>query len=332
MNAKENALRIIRFGAPERVVGGPPVYNLCYHGCHHEGFEGGGHDCPVGTRWTDIWGTRWHKELDGVMGFPRGHPLAEVAELKQYAWPDPTDERILGRIYELAEAFSDGDQFLAGQHRDTLWEKSYMLVGMEDLMAYFITEPGFVREVLHRIMDFQVGIAQHYLKLGIEFVSLGDDLGTQHGPLLDPDIVHEFLLPEYERLFSLYREHNVLIGFHCCGNLDSVINVFLDLGVDVLNPIQVTANDLDRIRKASHGRMALSGAVSTVTVMDGPPERIAAEVRKRLWQLGRDGGYFCGPDQGLPFPKEHIEALREALEDYGRYPLRPPPEPLPDRT
>ena len=324
MNAKENALRIIRFDHPERVVAGPPIHNLCYLGCHHEGFAGGGHDCPVGTRWTDIWGTDWHKELDGVMGFPRGHPLAEVSALAGYRWPDPDDERLLAKLHRLAAEFSPGDRFLAGQHRDTLWEKSYMLVGMENLMQYFHTEPAFVREVLGRIMDFQLGIARHYLRLGVEFVSLGDDLGTQQGPLLSPDIVAEFLLPQYRRLFRLYKEHEVFVGFHCCGNLDAVLDMFLDLGVDVLNPIQVTANNLDKVRERTQGRMALSGAVSTVTLMAGPPERILAEVRERLWQLGRTGGYFCGPDQGLPFPKEHTDALWAAVEEFGRYPLRPP--------
>lgn len=57
--------------------------------------------------------------------------------------------------------------------------------------------------------------------------------------------------------------------------------------------------------------------------MAGPVERIVAEVRRRLWQLGREGGYFCGPDQGLPFPQEHVEALHEAVETYGVYPLQP---------
>jgi len=70
--------------------------------------------------------------------------------------------------------------------------------------------------------------------------------------------------------------------------------------------------------------MALQGAVSTGTIMAGPAEAIEAEVRQRLWQLGRDGGYFCGPDQGMPFPKAHIEAFRQALEDHGRYPLGAP--------
>ncbi|HEY3415921.1 MAG TPA: hypothetical protein VGM23_03460, partial [Armatimonadota bacterium] len=141
MTAKENALQIIRFGTPEWVAGGLPSYTLCYQGCNHEGYSGGGHHCPVGTRWTDIWGTEWHKEHDGVMGFPRGNPLAEMSALPSYAWPDPDDERIRGKIDRLAEEYPGGDLFLAGSHRDTLWEKSYMLVGMENMMAYLLTEP-----------------------------------------------------------------------------------------------------------------------------------------------------------------------------------------------
>jgi len=325
MTDKENALRIIRFDHPERVVGGPPCFGLAYHGCNHEGFEGGGHDCPVGTKWMDIWGTVWHKEHEGVMGFPRGNPIPDPASLKGYQWPDPDDERIIGKVYQTAAAFQGGDQFLSGSHRDTLWEKAYMLVGMENMMMAFHAEPSFARDVLHHIMDWQLGIAKHYLKVGVEMVGLGDDLGTQRGPLLAPATVEEFLVPEYERLFRLYRERGVLIGFHSCGHIEWMLDTFMRLGVNVLNPIQATANNLDRVRAVTQGRMALQGGVRTATIMAGPPEAIAADVRRRIWQLGREGGYFCGPDQGLPFPPAHIEALREAVARHGRYPLVPPP-------
>jgi hypothetical protein len=70
MNPKENALRIVRFDQPERVIGGLPGPTLAYGGCNHEGFAGGGHNLPAGSRWTDIWGTGWHKEHDGWMGYP----------------------------------------------------------------------------------------------------------------------------------------------------------------------------------------------------------------------------------------------------------------------
>jgi len=324
MNEKENALRIIHFDRPRRVGQGPPTHVVAYLGCNHEGYRGGGHDCPVGTTWTDVWGTVWRKELEGVMGFPRFHPLAEPARLDSYRWPDPEDERLYKRIYESAEGCDRRERFLTGSHRETLWEKSYMLVGMQNMMTYFFTEPAYVREILRRIMDFDLGVARHYLTVGVEYVAMGDDLGAQSGPLLGPDIVEEFFRPEYERLFRLYKEHGVLIGFHSCGNIESALEMFIDLGVDVLNPVQATANNLAKVRSLTQGRMALQGAVSTATVMAGPPERIVAEVRRRLWQLGRDGGYFCGPDQGLPFPPEHVEALRRAVEMYGQYPLAPP--------
>jgi uroporphyrinogen decarboxylase len=324
MTAKENALRIIRFDHPERVVAGPPHFGLSYYGCNHEGFAGGGHDMPVGSKWIDIWGTEWHKEHEGVMGFPRGNPLADLGALKSYRWPKPDDPRICAKIPAMRSAFAGEDAFLTGVHRDTLWEKAYMLVGMEAMMVYFHTEPNFAREVLHRIMDFQLGIARHYLDCGIEIAFLGDDLGTQTGPLLGPRLVEEFLVPEYRRLTSLYKSRGVLIDFHSCGNVASVIEPFVELGVDILNPLQATANDLPRIRAATQGRMALKGGVSTATVMAGPVERIEREVRERLWQLGREGGYFCTFDQWLPFPQEHIDAVNRAVEEYGRYPLQAP--------
>jgi hypothetical protein len=98
----------------------------------------------------------------------------------------------------------------------------------------------------------------------------------------------------------------------------------MELGVDVLNPVQATANDLDELRRVTQGRMALQGGVSSATIVSGPVEAIRQEAVTRMWQLGREGGYFCGPDQGMPWPEEHIQALRIAVEEFGRYPLREP--------
>lgn len=325
MNAKENALRIIHFDRPERVMIACPTHGIAYRGANHEGYRDGGHHLPVGSRWTDIWGTGWHKEHAGVMGFPREHPLADLPRaLRSYQWPDPDDERICGWIDEQAEGWDAQIALLNGSHRDTLWEKSYMLVGMQDLMCYFFTEPEAVRELLHRIMDFQLGIARHYLAVGVEMVSMGDDLGTQQGLLLSPEIIHGFLVPEYQRLFGLYQAHGVLVNFHSCGHITPILETLMDLGVDILNPIQATANDLDQVRRLTQGRMALQGGVRSATIVSGPLEAIRAEAAQRLWQLGREGGYFCGPDQGMPWPEAHIQALYDAVEELGRYPLNLP--------
>jgi uroporphyrinogen decarboxylase len=296
---------------------------------NHESLDGeGGHHLPVGSHWTDMWGTTWFKEHDGVMGFPRGNPLADLSALSTFRWPDPDDERFCAPIYQQASANWDRENlFLSGGHRDTLWEKSYMLRGMENMMVSFLAEPEAAREILHGIMDFQLGIAKHYLAVGVEVVFCGDDLGTQNGLLLSPSIVHEFLVPEYRRLFDLYRRHGVIICFHSCGHVTPLLEVFMDLGVDCLNPVQATANDLGEMRRRTQGRMALQGGISSGLIVSGPIAAIRDEVARCLWLLGRDGGYFCGPDQGMPWPEAHIRALDRAVEDFGRYPLRCPGEP-----
>jgi hypothetical protein len=131
MNGKENARRIIRFDHPERIVSGWPTHWLAYRGSNHEGFTEGGHHLPVGSRWTDIWGTVWHREHEGVMGFPRGHPLSDLpAQLATYQWPNPDDDRLIAQVHQQAKDWDSANLFLVGSHRDTLWEKSYMLVGM----------------------------------------------------------------------------------------------------------------------------------------------------------------------------------------------------------
>jgi len=325
MNEKENALRIIRFDHPERVVSGLPTFNLAYLGCNHEGYAGGGHHLPVGSKWTDIWGTGWHLEHPGVMGFPRVYPLADLPRaLATYRWPDSDDDRLIGQLYRTAGQREGEDSFVTGQQRDTLWEKSYMLVGMENLMCYFHEEPDAVRELLHRIMDFQLGMAKHYLKLGVELVSMTDDLGAQRSLLLSPAIINEFLVPEYRRLFGFYKSRGIMVGFHSCGHVEPLIETFMDLGVDILNPVQFTANNLDNIREKSRGRMALHGGINSALLVSGPPEAIRREIRNRIWQLGREGGYFCAPDQSMPWPEEHRRALDRAIEEYGRYPLGEP--------
>jgi len=321
LGARENTLEIIQFGHPDRVTGGIPGYGISYFGINHESWDGVTEDCPAGTKWIDTWGVGWEKVHDGVMGLPKLNPLAEIGALKNYRWPDPDDERICGIIYKQAEAFRGGDVFISGGHRDTLFEKAYMLVGMENLFEYFFSEPEYVLEIFHRITDFNIGIQKHYLANGIEAANLGDDLGCQTGPIISPDYVKEFMVPEYKRLMSTYTEKGVIINFHSCGKIEKFLDIFMDLGINVLNPLQATANNLDLVREKTLGRMALQGGVSSALVMDGPPEKIREAVRDAIQKLGKQGGYFCTPDQGMPFPEEHLKVFTRAVEEYGKYPV-----------
>jgi uroporphyrinogen decarboxylase len=148
-----------------------------------------------------------------------------------------------------------------------------------------------------------------------------DDLGTQTGLLLSREIILEFLVPEYKRLFDFYNRNNVIIMFHSCGHIMPILDIFMDLGVDVLNPLQSSANDLAEVRRITQGKMALHGGVGSALLMDGPVDAIRNEAIRLMRLLGSNGGYFCAPDQGMPWPREHIEALNKAVDECGLYPL-----------
>jgi len=321
MDAVENALRVIRFDRPEWVPRRLPLHDIRYFGGRHEGFEGGSDLAPAGSRWFDIWNVGWEKEQDDMMGFPKIAPLDTPDKLKRYRWPRPDDPRLVGCLEGQARESVPSERMLCCVHRDTLWEEAYMLVGMENMMVYFYTEPEFAREVLHRIMDFHMGMAEIYMEFNPMVAAMGDDLGTQNSLLLSRSVIDEFLVPEYRRLFQFYKERGVMVYFHSCGHVMPLLDMYISLGVDVLCPVQANANNLEEMIKVTKGRMALDGAISSHTGVTGTPEQLRALVRDTIRLLGRDGGYFCSFDQGLPFPEENVRALEEAVEEYGRYPI-----------
>jgi len=319
MDAIQNFMEVVRFGKPEYVPSGIPAHGIKYHGADHEDFDGHGHHSPVGTEWTDIWGTVWHKDLDGVMGFPKRFPLEDLEALDAFTFVDPDDEKY---SYLIADGLKDYDPnraLLSGSHRDTLWERAYMLVGMENMMAYFYTEPALVKRLFHKIIDFHLKLAQHYVNAGVQMVGLSDDHGMQHALILGEKIFEEFFMPEYARLFAFYKARGVLVNFHSCGHIEPLLNSFMELGVDILNPVQGAANDVERVRRITDGKITLCGGINSEVLMENDHDAIRALVKLRIKQLGQNGGYICTPDQGMPYQPEALEVMRDAIAAYGRY-------------
>ncbi len=322
MTKTENARRIIRYDKPEQVVRDIPKHFVGYRGVNHESLDGRfGHGSPIGSRWTDIWGVEWEKKQEGIMGYPISFPLSEPEDLAGYKWPSADDPMIYERIYQMAEDRKDPDTLICGSHRNLLFEKVEKLMSMENLLVYLYTEPEFVREIFERYTEFQLGIAKHYLAVGVDMIHCSEDLGTQNSTLISKEMLNEFLVPYYKRLFDFYKQYGVMIELHSCGHIEPFLDVFMDLGVDVLNPIQYTANDVENIRKITQGRMALHGGIRSDLLLDGTPAQIEAEVERMIKLLGKDGGYFCDIDQAMIYPKQNVEALDRAVAKYGKYPI-----------
>jgi len=327
ISAKENFLRAVKFSEPEYVPNSftAPTARVSYYGANPEDIAPGTEPVKEGRRtvWRDIWGTGWERVegAEGVMPLYKTYPLAELKDWEDYVWPDPRSEMVIGRIAKNAEKVDRERFLLVGSHRSTIIERCWKLVGMANMIKMIYSDSNRAKWLFSELIDFGLKIAEEYVRVGIDMAALGDDWGWQRGPLMPPEIFVKYVKPQYKRLIDFYKEHGILIHFHSCGCIQDIIDHFVDLKIDVLNPIQATANNLDLIRDKTQGKMALEGGVSSGTLMHKEPEEIVKEVRQRLRQLGEKGGYIIGPDQGLPFPTRNVVALIKTTEIYGKYPL-----------
>jgi uroporphyrinogen decarboxylase len=280
--------------------------------------------------WTDAWGTRWETTREDMVPFPRDNPLPDLRRVDDFQVPDPhalfdADESLPDQIARIPDRES---KLVFGQQTYFLFERAWALTGMESFMAAFHEHPDELRELLRRITDYNVAAFERYIELGVDGVGFSEDLGTQRALMISPEQFRAFLLPEYARAFAPLKQAGKLINFHSCGCVQDIVAELIDVGVDILNPVQARANDLAALKSMARAKLALMGGIDTQHVlMLGTPEEVEAEVRRVLAILGPGGGYIIGPDQGMPFPPENIEALWGAAERWGRYPLEDTPAP-----
>jgi len=311
MSAKENALAAIRHAGPEWV---PCTNEPIWQGIAYEG------NFRVAS-WTDAWGTRWETTRSDMVPFPKGNPLPSLDLLDPYDMPDPD------RLFVISE---DTERYFCGLDRSTcfvfgsqtyfLFERAWALMGMEPFMEALLCDVDRLQELLRRITDYNIRVFERYMAMGCDGVTFSEDLGTQRALLISPNLWRELFLPEYARAFAPVRAAGGMINFHSCGRIDEIVADLVALGVDILNPVQARANDLQLVKAQAQGRMALMGGIDTQhELMRGTPDDVEAEVARVMGILAPGGGYICGPDQGMPFPEGNIAALWRAAHRHGRY-------------
>ncbi len=314
MTPRENLLRAITFDAPQYV---PRHDEGAMAGVQYAG------NFQVAC-WIDAWGTRWETTRDDMVPFPKGNPLPDLSHIEDFVVPDPlalfdADDTLPD---EMAAIPDRNEKLVFGQQVYFLFERAWALTGMENLMEAFYDHPDELRELLRRITDYNIAIFERYIDLGVDGVGFSEDLGNQRALMMSPTLFREFFKPEYARAFAVVKDAGLLVNFHSCGCVQDIVPDLIEVGVDILNPVQARANDLQRMKALAAGRLTLSGGIDTQHVlMLGTPGEVEAEVKRVLGILGPGGGYIIGPDQGMPFPPENIEALWRAAQRWGTYPL-----------
>jgi uroporphyrinogen decarboxylase len=167
--------------------------------------------------------------------------------------------------------------------------------GLETLMLDFLDHPGFVRELLRAIADYNIAQVRRALEFEIDAVYFGDDWGQQHGLQMSPRLWHEFTYPELNRMYSVVREAGKYVFIHSCGDVDELFDDLIAIGLNCFNPFQPEVMDVESLLNKYRGRLTFFGGLSTQrTLPYGTVEEVREETR-RLIKLGREGGFILSP-------------------------------------
>jgi uroporphyrinogen decarboxylase len=260
-------------------------------------------------------------------GQPTSHPLSGAASLgavEAYPWPDPAGPDV-SQIRAEAASYK-GEFAILGGDWAPLWHDAIDLFGMEGLFLAMYDTPEVVEAALARITDYYVETNRRIFDAAgreIDILFIGNDLGSQTGPLLGEGLFRQFLLPCLARLFSLGHDYGVKVQLHCCGGIAPLLPALIEAGLDAVHAVQTTCRGMDLVElKRTYGhKLVFNGGIDSHHVLiDGTPDTVRAATRAVLDVMAPGGGYVAGASHDSILeetPVENIVAMCDAVLNYG---------------
>jgi uroporphyrinogen decarboxylase len=276
--------------------------------------------------YTDEWGMR--RQRTELYWEIMEHPLADatVEDLRHYPWPDPHDpRRVAGLAEEARRLYEETDyalvaDFLGGG----IFEQALWMRGFERFMMDLLGNEPFATALLDILLELYIEFYDVYLEaVGpyVQIVALGDDLGMQTGPLISPQLYRRLIKPRHKELYDfIHSRTEAKIMHHTCGSVFPFVQDLIDVGVDILNPIQISARGMDPVAlKREFGeQLVFHGGIDVQQILPfATPERVREEVKRIVAILGRGGGYILAPSHNIQadVPPENVLAMYEAIQD-----------------
>jgi uroporphyrinogen decarboxylase len=287
--------------------------------------------------YVDSWGSGQTEIVPGDW-FPAVHPIPDaltVEDLEAYpGWPDMSDPTRIAHVRETGRRLAEENQYaiLATPWLLFPFERAYAMQGMEMFLLNMARDGEFARALMEKIAVYCKELMGPFLEeLGdnVDIIKIGDDLGTQESLMISPKMYREILKPIHADFISFIKARTrAKVLFHSDGDVATLIDDFIEIGVDILNPIQTSAgtmSDLPALKKRAGRNIALCGGIDTHRILPfGTVEDVRDEVRRVMQILGPGGGCMIGAVHTVmnDVPPENVLAMVDAVEEFGYYPLR----------
>ena len=256
------------------------------------------------------------------------NPLENLDNFSSYKLPDPEKQPVIQR--QLKNFENNVKKYgkthaLVGGVTATILEGTEALRGMERIMVDIVENKDFLNELMDMLVDYHFKIGKRLIELGADVLYIGDDAGMQNGMLISPGLWRELLKPRYDYLFREWKKINkdIIFAFHSDGHIEPIITDFIEIGLDILNPVQPCTMDDKRIKRDFGKKISFWGGINVQKTMPfGSPKDVVDEVKDRINTFGEDGGFIISSSHNI---QPNVNSISNtfiyywACRKYGKY-------------
>jgi uroporphyrinogen decarboxylase len=281
---------------------------------------------------VDFWQTTWKRSHGGhyinVDGPFQNHE-PDMDELETFDWPDPDNPGLYEGLKERAEHLSKtSDRAIVLNLPVGVVHQGQFLRGFEEWMMDIYRNPDYIERLSQKVAEVWIKLARNAMeRVGhlVDVAAIGDDLCMQQGPLFNPEIYRKIIKPIHKQMIQAVKDYGpAKVWYHTCGSAFSIIEDLIDIGVDILNPVQVAAKDMDpkKLKDEFGGRISFWGGIDTqYTLPFGTPDEVRARVREVITMMSPGGGYVLASVHNMQndVPAANIEAMFDEALAVGDY-------------
>ena len=270
----------------------------------------------------DEWGAK-RKYLGQRYPIPFEFPIKSEVDLSNFTVPDPQAPWRFDRLKKAVKNYKGKKAIIFCL--ETVFTYAWVLVGLEELLVSFRINPDFARKLLQINADYHLKLAESAIELGADVITCGDDLAYKTGLMMSRQDFQEFLLPHYQRMIDLVHSKGAPFIKHSDGNIWEILDLFVDAGIDAINPLEPVAGmDIAEAKEKYGDRLCLIGNIDCGSLLcRKSPEEVEKVVKETIRKAAPGGGYILSSSNAIQkaVKPENYRVMIEATRKYGKYPL-----------
>ena len=281
---------------------------------------------------VDEWGINYRRSKVGDDFYYNicGNPLANASleDLKNYCWPDPFNKNRYKGLKEKAKVLAGKDRFVLGNILESaIFEIAWAMRGFAQFLMDIMINKEFAHALLGKITFIQKTIYEKFLEEvgeNIDMIFIADDLATQDSLLFSPALYREMIKPYQAEHFKVKNKNNLKLLYHSCGNISTLLNDFIEIGVDAINPVQISAKGMDpkKLKHEFGEKICFWGGVDTQIILNSPDKNVVKDAVENLVKiLAPGGGFVLTSVHNIQsdVPVENIKTMIETALSAGKY-------------